>query len=94
MPSKDSYHVRHPKTNGWMADAGIKSSAQERPNATEPRAVGGPLLRLAKRLGEDPDELAKRIPADTLRRLKYPVIESVNDDGTRSFKHDIGITHK
>lgn len=50
------------------------------------------VLRLAKRLGVDPDELASRIPADTLRRTKYPVIELVDEDGKRrTFKHNPGI---
>ena len=47
--------------------------------------------RLARRLGSDPDKLAQKIPADTLRRTQYPVLETVNEDGTRSFKHDTGI---
>jgi hypothetical protein len=28
------------------------------------------------------------IPADTLRRLRYPVIETIHADGSRTFKHD------
>ena len=50
------------------------------------------LIRLAQRLGVDPDTLASKIPADTVRRLKYPVREKANEDGTRSFEHDLGIT--
>lgn len=84
MPSKDSYHRKHPEVNEWMqrSKSGIASRS---------RNVSAQLMRLAQRLGRDPDELAKKIPADTVRRTKYPVIEVVNDDGTRSFKHDIGI---
>lgn len=47
------------------------------------------ILRLAGRLGVDPDFLAERIPEDTIRRTKFPAIEIVNEDGTRSFRHDI-----
>lgn len=53
--------------------------------------MSGQVQRLARRIGADPDELAKKIPSDTLRRTKYPVIETVNADGTRSFRHDLGI---
>jgi hypothetical protein len=52
--------------------------------------MSGFVLRLAERLGKNPDELAARIPTDTLRRTKYPVLES-EEDGYRSFKHDPGI---
>lgn len=55
------------------------------------RVLAGQVLRLAKRLGVDPDVLARRYPPDTVRRLKYPVLEAVNADGTRTFKHDPGI---
>lgn len=47
--------------------------------------------RLARRLGKEPEEIAAKISPDTLRRTKYPVIETVNKDGTRSFRHDWGI---
>jgi hypothetical protein len=49
------------------------------------------LRALAKTLGRDPKELAESIPADTLRRLKAPVLESANPDGTRKFEHDLKI---
>lgn len=49
------------------------------------------ILRLADRLEKDPDELASRISADTIRRTKFPVIEQRDADGRRTFKHDIGI---
>jgi hypothetical protein len=39
-----------------------------------------------------PEEPVKRdIPEDTLRRLAYPVIETVTPDGFHHFKHDPGI---
>lgn len=37
------------------------------------------------------DDAPKAIPADTIRRLKYPVIETIHADGSRSYKHDRGI---
>lgn len=90
MPSKDPINQ---KANAWL-------SGQERPSATEHLARGATasqtgrrglssvVLRLASRLGIEPEELADRIPADTLRRLKYPVIETVEEDGSRSYKDD------
>jgi len=88
MPSKDRID---PKANQWLR------SGQEKRSATTPRAHGAtgsrtglsaPILRLARRLGKRPEELVENIPADTLRRLKYPVIEKVEPDGTRSYSHD------
>lgn len=46
---------------------------------------------LAARLGVDPEKLAERIPADTLRRLKYSMLEQVQPDGTRQYQHDVGV---
>lgn len=95
MPSKDRISTR---SNEWMAQEGISvperltatSSAARgaRASRTERREMSAQVLRLASRLGSSADELAKKIPADTLRRTKYPVIEVVNEDGTRTFKHD------
>lgn len=93
MPSKDQIN---PEANEWLA--------KERPDAitlpergatasrTAKRAVSAQVLRLAKRLGKDPDELAAKINPETLRKTKYPVIETVDADGKRHFKHDLGIT--
>lgn len=82
VPSKDIHHAEHPETTAWMT----RESAH-----AEPRAMSGQIQRLALRLGQDPDELAKSIPADTIRRLKYPVIEEVDAEGRRTFKRDPGI---
>lgn len=49
------------------------------------------VMDLARRAGVDPEALAKRIPEDTLRRLKYQYFTTENEDGTRSYEHDIGI---
>lgn len=46
---------------------------------------------LARRSGSDPEALAATVPEDTLRRLKYPMHVTVNEDGTRKFEHDLGI---
>lgn len=93
MSSKDPISK---KANAWL-------SGKERPSEitrpehgatasrTERRAMSAQVQRLARRLGSDPDKLAESIPADTLRRTQYPVLETVNEDGTRSFKHDSGI---
>ena len=88
MPSKDKVD---PKANRWLrSDQGRRSATTSvDPGRTASRtALSAPLLRLAKRLGRRPEELAESIPADTLRRLKYPVIETVEPDGTRSYSHD------
>lgn len=41
----------------------------------------------------EPEPLPPRreIPADTLRRLKFPVIAQENADGTTTYRHDPGI---
>lgn len=97
-PTKQEMEVRRTK------DAVIRSGL-ERPSETssQARTAGGSktatsahanpaVVRLAERLGRDPEELAKSLPADTLRRLSSPMIEELADDGARVFKHDIGIS--
>jgi hypothetical protein len=97
MPSRDPIN---PTTNSWLAQDGLVSSDSGRPSATAPQALtrdgsrieqremSAQVQRLARRLGKDPDEVARKIPMDTLRRTKYPVLEQVDEDGMRSFKHD------
>lgn len=77
-----------------------ESSDLGRPHATEPAerrrggsktAMSGIVQRLAASLGRDPDELAKKIDPDVIRRTKFPVIEERLEDGTIKFKHDPGI---
>jgi len=84
MPSKDNFK-RPPEEQ-------LTRSGPGKPSATagtgRRRETSAQVLRLAQRMGTDPDELAARIDPDTLRRTKYPVIEIVNEDGTRTFKHD------
>jgi hypothetical protein len=98
-PSQDKVSA---KANQWLVEEGLVSSGPVRPRGTgqaepgqrgsrtERREMSGQLQRLARRLRKDPDELAKQIPADTIRRTKYPVLESV-EDGKRFFKHDPGV---
>lgn len=89
MPSLDPIND---EANAWM---GVKVShgltGQEPKKPKPERKMAAQLLRLARRLGVDPDSLATKIPADTIRRLKYPVIEQREKDGTRTFEHDLGI---
>jgi len=56
-----------------------------------PRAQAAKVQSLAAQAGLDPEELAGRIPADTLRRLKYPMIERPGGPGMTEFVHDRGI---
>lgn len=98
MPSKDRIN---PKANEWMEREGVHSppstvtspaSSRASKNGKGPlRTMSAQVQRLASRLGTNPDELAAKIPEDTLRRTKFPVLEIENDDGTRTFKHDPGI---
>lgn len=92
MPSKDPIN---PKANEWMAAEGIvtQGPVSSRPKQQKKtRQQAGQVLRLARRLGKNPEDLAKSLPEDTIRRLKYPVLESRTPDGKREFKHDLGIT--
>jgi hypothetical protein len=96
MPERDPIN---PKANAWLNPsdkgrpnvtglAGLGASA----SPTGRRGLSATVVRLAKRLGKSPEELTDNIPADTLRRLKYPVLEIVNPDGTRTFKRDLGVS--
>jgi hypothetical protein len=103
VPSKDTYHEERPETNEWLASEpslptfstppgsyldSLKDRAASRTKTTNAAAVQA----LAARMGVDAEELAARIPEDTLRRLKYPYIEQVDPKtGLLMFKHDIGI---
>lgn len=63
----------------------------ERRRAVSRTAMSGIVQRLARALGKDPEELAKQIDPDTIRRTKFPVIEERLEDGKIVFKHDPGI---
>lgn len=58
------------------------------PIARRGRRMSASVLRLAKRLGRSPDEIAQEIPDDTLRRTKYAVVEDPQKDGSILFKHN------
>ena len=106
MPSEDTYHREHPEANQWMAPIPVHSGAastltvQEKRSETLPAGkrpatarivMSGLVLRLALRLGVSPEELAKRIPEDTVRRTKFPVQEHLISDGSIEFEHPPGI---
>ena len=80
MPSKDPID---PQAQAWM---------KPRKKASSPRPMPAVLLRIAPKLGKTAEELARKISADTLRRLKYPVKEIAQPDGTTRYEHDLGIT--
>jgi hypothetical protein len=84
MPARDKINA---KANEWIKDAGKVAPARKEVGKTG-RKMSAQIQRLARRLDCDPDELSERIPDDTLRRTKYPVTETVNEDGTRCFKHN------
>ena len=68
-----------------------KKPPEKKVERPAPRQMSPQLMRLASRLEVDPDELATKIPADTIRRTKYPALEEILPDGSRLFKHDLGI---
>lgn len=70
----------------WKEEGRI--AEEEAQAAARRRRELDPLERLAKRRGKTTREYAKTIPADTLRRLQYGVLEIVNEDGTITFKDD------
>jgi hypothetical protein len=73
------------KANAWLEPTKKASSSL---------AMAGSLQRLAQRLDKSPEELARTIPKDTLRRLKYPVLELPQPDGSIRYKHDLGISEE
>lgn len=86
-----------PKANEWMEREGLASAKQVMsPDARKrvehkQRQMAAQIQRIARRLGKKPEDLAGKVSADTVRRLKYPVLEQRNPDGTRTFEHDLGI---
>jgi len=85
MPSKDLHHSKHPKLNESLdlGKRGETTGAQ--------RVVPAVLMRLADRLGVEPDTITKKIPAETLRRAQYPVLEERTEDGKTLYKEPSGI---
>lgn len=92
MPSKDQMNEG---AWAWLSDKAKRRATVQRAQqaaASKIAKSAAYVQDLARRSGRDPEELAQRIPADTLRRLKYPMIQHINEDGTRRFEHDLGIT--
>lgn len=50
------------------------------------RRMSASILKLARRLGADPDKLASEYSDDTIRRTKYPALEVEQPDGSTLFK--------
>jgi hypothetical protein len=48
--------------------------------------MSGLIVWLARRLRQTPEQLAARIPDDTIRRTKYPYSADDNGDGTTTFR--------
>jgi hypothetical protein len=93
MPSKDPIN---PEANRWLyrdAQGRLHETRAAEPGATASRtAQAAHVQALAARLSVPAEQLAEHIPEDTLRRLKYPVIEQTDpDNGLATFKHDPGI---
>lgn len=65
-------------------EAARKQALQDTPT------LSGLVIWLAKRLKMDAYELARRIPDDTLRRLKYPYMAQAHADGSTTFR-SVGI---
>lgn len=63
------------------------TAALERTRTASRTASSGLLALLARRMGRSVEEIAEKIPEDTIRRSKYPVTIVENDDGTMTFKH-------
>lgn len=102
MPSKDEFHEENPQTNRWLDESEDLSPKSATTPASSPGSPSASVVshteqaakiqQLAATLGLDAEELAKRIPEDTLRRLKFPAMEQTDPEtGLSTFKHDVGI---
>lgn len=106
MPSEDKFHAENPQTNKWLEGSAPSRLSSETYRGSSPASTTASagsrtehvsasiLQRLAARLGIAEADLQKRVPKDTIRRLKFPVLEQ-KDPGTglSCFKHDHGIVH-
>ena len=59
------------------------------PSQSDPAVAAptGPVIRIAEATGFDARALANSIPADTLRRTRYPAIQIVDSEGMTLWKH-------
>ncbi len=96
MPSEDP--INEVANQWWYRDAEgqIHEIAAEGDNEvpSRPTENAARVQQLAAVLGFDSEQMAKRIPEDTLRRLKFPLVEQRQPDGTVAFQHDKGITNE
>lgn len=92
MPSEDPIN---PEANRWLyrdAKGKLHEITRQEPGRVASRtAQAAQVQALAARLGIPAEKLAETIPEETLRRLKFPVIETAEPDGTSSFRHDVGV---
>ncbi len=104
MPSKDTYYDEHPEANDTLREdlppqlrksfdlARLSAiSSAGRPPATAKTVLSAHVQRLARTAGESADDVAARIPDDTIRRTKYPVHEIAEPDGSTAFRHPDGV---
>jgi hypothetical protein len=95
-PPKKDLEKRRSDPNGVYSDqARLTETGALVPgregSRTAPSEPTPQVTRLARRLDVDADELASKIPPETLRRTRYPLIERRMEDGTTVFNHDLGI---
>ena len=64
----------------------LATSAAARTRDALPTERSGLLQWLADRLGKTVDELSEKIPADTVRRTRYPYTLQEDEDGGLTFK--------
>ncbi len=104
MPSKDDHYEKHPEANDALRedlppqlrrsfDLARRSaiSSAGRPPATSRTVLSAHVQRMAREAGENAEDLASRIPDDTIRRTKYPVHEIALDGGSIEFRHPDGV---
>jgi|SRR6185295_15217230 len=97
-PPKDELKNRRQGPDKALLSSGPVRQIETGPMAHRPaasrtetrgrRIMSAFVLRLARRLERDPDELASEMTEDTIRRTKYAVVEEVMDDGTILYKHN------
>ena len=91
MPSKDQIL---PGVNDWMEPSVLErldatENPGHRPGDSRTAKNAASVQALAARLGRDAEAVASSIPADTLRRCKYPVIPVRQADGSVRYDRDI-----
>ena len=91
MPSKDLMNERAWEWLSERAKQRVTALRDKKRGTSRTAKSAAHVLELARRACIDAEALAARIPADTLRRLKFPYLTQVQDDGTRKYEHDLGI---